>query len=117
MAGLKELSAKVKNTGKHNLSVHLVIDGVAPDRTHRKNCIIESVSIPAGEDKTLSIPLAPIPPNPVKWLMEGNGEALPHKDSLSKVGFNASRVTAISVYVYHPGGDYTYEVSDLKGVK
>ena len=114
MAGMKELSAKVKNTGKHNLNVHLVVDGVNPNRTRRKNCAIESVSIAPGKETTLSIALAPTPPHPLKWLMQGNGKALPSISTDVKNGLNASRITGISVYVYHPGAEYTYEVSELK---
>jgi len=117
MAGLKEIQAKVKNTGKHTLNVHLVLDGVAPDRTHRKNCIIVSASIPPNGEQIMSIPLAPVPPGPVEWLITGNGGVLPHPGNQPNSGFNASKVTAASVYIYHPGSEYTYEISKLRGIK
>jgi hypothetical protein len=117
MAGFKALQATVKNTSKHNLSIHLVIDGPMADRTHRKNCIISSVSIAAGASKTISTLLGAVPPRAVQWLMTGKSKALPATDAEGKSGFNGSRVTAISIYVYHPGSDFTYEVSDLQGIK
>ena len=116
LAGYQRLEATVKNTGKHNLGIHLAIDGPDADRTHRKNCAIASESIAPGGEKTLSIPVPPALPAPVKWLWENPGKAHPFTDSEPANGSTPRDVKAISLYIYHPGGEHTFEVTSLRGV-
>jgi hypothetical protein len=116
MAGLKALEATVKNTGKHPLPVHLALDGPDADRTHRKNCTIVSETISPGEQKTLVVPILPVPPTPVEWLRGGRTAPFPYPESRGKEGYRLARGDAISVYVYHPGREYSYEVLGLRAI-
>ena len=116
MAGLKALEAKVKNMGKHTLPVHFALDGPDADRTHRKNCKITSETIPPGEERTLVVPIVAAPPSPVEWLQVGKGKTFPYPESREKGGYNLATANAISIYVYHPGREYTYEVSGLRTI-
>ncbi len=113
MAGLSALEATVKNTGKHTLPVHFALDGPDADRTSRKNCTIVSETIPPGTEKTLVVPIIPVPPSPVEWLRDGQGKPLPYPELPQKGGYNLARANAISIYVYHPRREYSYEVSGL----
>jgi hypothetical protein len=116
MAGLKAIEAKVKNTGKRTLPVHFVLDGPDADRTHRKNCKIVSERIPPGEEKTLVVPIVPVPPNPVEWLRAGKEKTFPYPESRAKDGYSLATANAISIYVYHPGQEYSYEVSGFRAI-
>jgi hypothetical protein len=117
MAGLKALEAKVRNTGRRTLPIHLALDGPGADRTHRKNCKITSETIPPGEEKTLAMPIVPVPPNPVEWLRPGKEKTFPYPESWSKDGYSLAKANAISIYVYHPGQEYSYEVSELRAIQ
>jgi hypothetical protein len=114
LSGLSAIEAKVKNTGRRTLNVHLVIDGPGADRTHRKNCKITSESLAPGEEKTLTVPIAPIPPSPVDWLQGGKAKTLQYPEVPEQDGYSLPVANVISIYVYHPGADYEYEVSDLR---
>ena len=116
MAGLKAIEAKVKNTGKRTLHVHLALDGPDADRTHRKNCKITSETIPPGEEKALAVPIVPVPPNPVEWLRAGKARTFPYPESWAKDGYSLAQANAISIYVYHPGQEYSYEVSGFRAI-
>jgi hypothetical protein len=116
MAGLKAVEATVKNTGNHALNVHLAVDGPDADRTQRRNCTITSETIPPGEEKTLIVPIAPVPPGPVAWLRDGQGETFAFPELLETDGYHLAKACAVSVYVYQPGREYTYEVSGLRTV-
>jgi hypothetical protein len=116
MAGLKALEVKVRNTGKRALPVHFVLDGPGADRTHRKNCKITSETIPPGEEKTLAVPIVPVPPKPVEWLRAGKEKTFPYPESWAKDGYSLAIAKAISIYVYHPGQEYSYEVSGLRAI-
>jgi hypothetical protein len=116
MAGLDAIEANVKNTGKHTLNVHLVIDGPAADRTHRKNCKITSETIPPGEEKTLAVSIVPGPPSPIEWLRDGKQKTHPFPERSEKDGYGLSRADAISIYVYHPAREYTHEVSGFRAI-
>ena len=116
VVGLKAIEATVKNTGKHTLNVHLAVDGPDADRTHRRNCRITSESIPPGEAKTLVVPIAPAPPTPVQWLRDGKAKTFPFPQSSEMDGYDLAKACAVSVYVYQPGAEYSYEVSNLRTV-
>lgn len=116
MAGLDAIAAKVKNTGKHTLSVHMVIDGPDADRTQRKNCSITSETIAPGEEKILAVPVISTPPAPVEWLRDGKEKTYPYPKESTRDGYQLSKANAISIYVYHPGREYTYEVLGLQAV-
>jgi len=92
MTGLDYLEARVKNVGSRTLKVHLALDNPGADRAGRTRCCIESATIPAGEEQKLNVRLSKLPP----W------------------AFNPGKVVSISVYVYHPGSDYDYEVLSLR---
>ena len=91
MSNFDSIEAHVKNTGKRSLNIHLAVDNRGADRTKRSRCHIESVNIPAGQEQTLRIQLADLP----RWR------------------FDRGNVTRISLYVYHPNAEYTYEVTSL----
>lgn len=116
VAGLSGLEATVRNTGKHALNVHLAVDGPGADRTNRQNCQITSASIPPGEEKTLAVAIVPAPPTPVEWLAEGAAKVLPYPESQGTGSYGLSTVNTVSIYVYHPGQEQTYEVSDLRAI-
>lgn len=116
MAGLKAIEAKVRNTGKRTLPVHLVLDGPDADRTHRKNCKIMSEKIPPGKEKTLTVPIVTVPPSPVEWLRAGKEKTFPYPESWAKDGYGLATANAISIYVYHPGQKYSCEVSGFRAI-
>jgi len=116
MAGLNAIEANVKNTEKRTLHVHLALDGPDADRTHRKNCKITSETIPPGEEKTLVVPIVPVPPSPVEWLRAWKAKTFPYPESREKGGYNLAKANAISIYVYRPGQEYSYEVSGLHAI-
>jgi hypothetical protein len=114
LSGLSAIEAKVKNTGRHVLNVHLVIDGPGADRTHRKNCKISSQRLSPGEEKTLTVPIVSTPPSPVEWLQSGKAKTYRYLEVAEQDGYNLPVANVISIYVYHPGADYEYEVTGLR---
>ncbi|MFW6114594.1 MAG: GH39 family glycosyl hydrolase [bacterium] len=116
VAGLEALQATVRNTSNHTLNVHLAIDGPGADRTHRRNCKITSETIPPGQEKTLVVPIVPAPPDPVAWLRDGHGKTFVYPESWEKEGYNLDKARAVSVYVYQPRQEYTYEVFGLRAI-
>jgi hypothetical protein len=116
MAELKAIEARVKNTGRHTLHVHFALDGPDADRTHRKNCKITSETIPPGQEKALVVPIVPAPPNPVEWLRAGKEKTFPYPESPENGGYSLAKANAVSIYVYHPGHEYSYEVSGLRAI-
>ena len=92
MTGFDYLEARVKNVGSRTLNVHLALDNRGADRGKRIRCSIESVTIPAGKEQTLRVQLSELPP----WVL------IP------------SKVVSASVYIYHPGAEYDFEVSRLQ---
>jgi len=117
VTGLKALQAKVRNTGKRTLNVHMVIDGPGADRTHRKNCKITSETIRPGVEKTLVVPIVATPPSPVEWLRGGGEKTFPYPESRGEGGYGLSTANAVSIYVYHPSAEYTYEVSRFRAIR
>ena len=96
------------------MNVHLAIDGPGADRTHRKNCKIASERLSPGEEKTLTVPIAPVPPPPLVWLQGGKVRTYRYPEVAEQDGYNLPVANVISIYVYHPGADYDYEVSSLR---
>lgn len=116
VAGLEAVEATVRNTSRRTLNVHLAIDGLGADRTHRRNCKITSETIPPGEEKTLVVPVLPAPPSPVAWLRAGQGAAFVYPQSREKDGYSLDKAEAVSIYVYQPGQEYSYEVFGIRAV-
>lgn len=116
VAGLEAVEATVKNTSRRTLNVHLAIDGPDADRTGRRNCKITSETIPPGEEKTLVVPIVPAPPSPVAWLRDGQGETFVYPKSWENDGYNLDKARAVSIYVYQPGQEYSYEVFGIRAV-
>lgn len=116
VAGLEAVEATIKNTSDRTLNVHLAIDGPGAVRAHRANCKITSETIPPGEEKTLVVPILPMPPSPVAWLRDGQGKAFVYPESWEKDGFTFDKAHAVFIYVYQPGQEYSYEVSGLRAV-
>jgi len=116
MAGLRALQATVRNTGKRALPVHLALDGPDADRTHRRNCTIISETIPPGEEKTLVVSIFPALPSPTEWLRGEKETPYPYPESREADGYHLARANAISIYVYNPSQEYSYEVSGLRAI-
>jgi len=114
MSGLAHLEARVKNVGKRMLNVHLVLENPAANRAERKGCCIESVTIPAGEEQTLKVAIAARPPTGLESTFRGMRGTPGGFQNRRGRGIDPTNVVAISVYVYHPGADYEYEVSDFR---
>ncbi len=112
MTGLGYVEAKVKNVGRRPLNVHLALDNPDANRTERKGCVIHSTSILPGKEKTLKVSLSSLPPESLRMAFRGM-RGTPGGGSSREESLDASNVACISVYVYHPGADYEYEVSDL----
>ncbi len=115
MSGLGSVEAQVKNVGRRTLGVHLALDNPGADRTSRKGCVIHSTSIAPGEQKTLKVTLARRPSGVLEMAFRGMRSA-PGGIASRRSGGSVDpiNVARISVYVYHPGGDYEYEVSGLR---
>ena len=116
MAGLRALEATVRNTGNRALPVHLALDGPGADRTQRRNCTIISETIPPGEEKTLVVSILPALPSPTEWLRGEKETPYPYPKSREADGYHLARANAISIYVYHPSQEYSYEVSGLRAI-
>ncbi|QNN24957.1 hypothetical protein HED60_22655 [Planctomycetales bacterium ZRK34] len=114
MTGFGYLQARVKNTGKHTLNVHLVMDNPGADRTTRTGCVIQSTSIRPGQSEVMKVPVDAHMPDLLKMAFRGmRGKPGDYQtDASGKVA--PTHVARISVYVYHPGANYSYEVSELR---
>jgi hypothetical protein len=113
VTGLAHVAARVKNTGRQTLNVHLCVDNPGSDRTERKGCCIESATIPPGEEKVLKVAIAARPPKHLEAAFRGMRGTPGGFQTRGDRGIDPSNVAGISVYVYKPGTDYQYEVSDL----
>lgn len=114
VSGLGAVEAQVKNTGKHSLPIHLVMDNPNADRGMRRGCCILSTHIPPGKTKTLRLPISARPPIPLEAAFRGMRGTPGGAQGRSVGSLDASNVALISVYVYKPGGEYTFEVSELR---
>ncbi len=111
------IEAQVKNIGSRTLNVHLVADNPGADRTARKGCCIRSTSIPPGKKQVLKLAITSQPSGILKMAFHGM-RGVPGGVSGQQSGsMDPTNVVRISLYIYHPGADYEYEVSDLRAVK
>jgi len=113
LTGLAHLSARVKNTGSRTLNVHLCVDNPNSNRTERNGCCIQSETLAPGEEKTLQVALLARPPKNLEGVFRGMRGTPGGFQTRSNRGIDPSNVAGVSVYVYKPGADYQYEVSDL----
>ena len=113
MTGLNCVEARVKNVGSRTLNVHLALDNPGADRTARKGCVINSATIRPGEAQTLKVTIAARPPMILEAAFRGMRGTPGGFQTRHGQGIDPTHVVGISVYVYHPGADYEYEVSDL----
>jgi len=114
MTGLDHVEARVKNLRKGTLHVHLAVDDPGANRTERRGCVIHSATIPPGQTQTLKVPIAAQAPAFLAPLLRGMRGTPGGFQTRQGRGVDAAHVARISVYVYHPGGDCEYEVSDLR---
>ena len=117
MTGLNCVEARVKNVGKRTLNVHLVVENPGADRTERNGCVIKSVTIPPDQEQTLKVTIAAQPPKILESAFRGMRGTPGGFTSRQSGSVDPTNVDCISVYVYHPGADYEYEVSDLRAGK
>lgn len=113
MTGLGFVEAKVKNVGQRTLNVHLAVDNPGANRTEREGCVIHSTTIAPGKDQTLRVAISNLPPESLKMAFRGM-RGTPGGGGSRQGSLDPTNVASISVYVYHPGADYEYEVSDLR---
>jgi len=111
MTGLGRVEARVKNVAKRTLNVHLALDNPGADRAARQGCVIYSATIPPGQTQTLGVTLPAWPPV-LPELASRGPRGGPGRRQSGHV--NPANVARISIYVYHPGADYEYEVSELR---
>ena len=114
ISGLDWLEARVKNVGKRTLNVHLVLENPGANRAEGKGCVIKSATIPPGEQQTLKVTIAARPPTLLEAAFRGMRSTPGGFQTRQGRGIDPTNVVGISVYVYHPGTDYQYEVSDLR---
>ena len=50
------------------------------------------------------------------YLRAGKEKTFPYPESWTKDGYSLAKANAISVYVYHPEQEYSYEVSGLRAI-
>ena len=113
MSGVGAIEALVKNTGKRSLHVHLVADNPGADRTARSGCCLHSASIPPGKGQKLRLAFGDQPPKILEMAFRGM-RGVPGGASGKQSGsLDPTNVARISFYVYHPGADYEYEISNL----
>ena len=114
VTGLGHMKARVKNVGKRTLNVHLAVDNPDSDRAERKGCCIASATIAPGEAQTLEVTITARPPKNLEAALRGMRGTPGGFQTRAGRGIDPANVAGISVYVYRPGTDYEYEVSDLR---
>ncbi len=114
LTGLGHVEARVKNTGSRALNVHLALDNPDADRTERKGCVIQSATLAPGSEQTLKVAMTSQPPRLLEMAFRGMRGAPGGIGSRQSGSLDPANVARISVYVYHPGTDYQYEVSNLR---
>jgi len=113
MTGPGHIEARVKNVGKRTLNVHLALDNPGANRTERKGCVIKSATVPPGKEQKLTLAIPAQAPRILKTAFRGMRGAPGGFSGRQGRGIDPTNVVRISVYVYHPGADYEYEVTDL----
>ena len=114
LTGFTELETTVKNAGKHTLTVHLAVDSPESDRATRQNCCIESVTIPPGETAAVKLAMRRRLPEPLREKLRGMRGCPGGFASGNRATIDPADVIGISVYVYRPGGDCAFEVSNIR---
>ncbi len=114
VTGLGHVEARVKNIGSRTLNVHLALDNPGADRTERKGCVIQSATIPPGKEQTLRVAITSQPPELLEMAFRGMRAAPGGIGNQQSGRVDPTNVVRISVYVYHPGADCEYEVSELR---
>ena len=84
-----------------------------PTGPNAKAASIQSATIPPGEEQVLKVAIASRPPKLLETAFRGMRAAPGGFGSSQSGSLDPANVVRISVYVYHPGADYEYEVSDL----
>jgi hypothetical protein len=114
VTGYDFVEARVKNVGKRPLNVHLALDNPAANRTERKGCCIGSTTIPPGEEGNLKVTIAARPPRELETAFRGLRGTPGGFQTRPGQGIDPTNVVGIAIYVYRPGSDEEYEVSDLR---
>lgn len=117
LSGLGAVEARVRNPGSSPLRVNLALDNPGADRTERKGCVIETTTIPPGEEQVLKAKVGSPPPAFLKTAFRGMRGTPGGFETQPDRGIDPVNVTGISVYMYHPGGNHEFEVSDLRAGK
>jgi hypothetical protein len=114
LTGFTSLETTVKNLGKHPLSVHCSIDSPEADRATRENCCIGSVDIPPGERATLEVRVRARVPKPLSKKLHGMRAYPGGFQGGNRSTVDPANVVGISVYVYRPSADCTFEISSIR---
>jgi len=114
ITGSQFVEARVKNLGQRTMSVHLALDNPEADRTERKNCCIGSVTLAPGEEKPLKTTISARPPEKLAKAFKGMRGTPGGFNTRQNRGIDPDNVVRMSVYVYHPGTECEYEVSDFR---
>jgi len=114
VTGHEFVEARVKNVGKRPLSVHLALENPDAHRTERKSCCTGSATVPPGEHRSLRVSIAACPPRELETAFRGMRGTPGGFQTRPGYGIDPTNVVAIAVYVYRPGSDEEYEVSDLR---
>lgn len=113
VTGLGYVEARVKNVGSRTLNVHLALDNPGSDRTERKGCSIGSTTVLPGKEEMVKTVIAAQPPKSLEAALRGMRGTPGGFQTRRGYGIDPSNVVGISVYVYQPGAEYDYEVSDF----
>ena len=113
LTGKAHVAARVKNVGSRAMSVHLCVDNPDSNRTERKGCCIESATLAPGEEKLLQVRLSARLPKSLAERFRGMRSTPGGFQTRGDRGIDPTNVVGVSVYIYHPGAAFDYEVSDL----
>lgn len=114
LTGFTTLEATVANLGKRPLSVHCAVESPEADLTSRKSCCIGSADIPPGGKATLEVKLRARLPESLREKLRGMRACPGGFLDGTRATIDPARVTGISVYLYHPSSDCTFEISSLR---
>lgn len=114
VSGLTYVEARVKNLGKNSLSVHLAVDNAGADRTERMGCCIGSADIGPGAEGIVKAEIRAQAPQTLREKLAGMRGIPGGFHSGDRSTIDPAAVAGISVYVYRPGTDYQYQVSELR---
>lgn len=117
ITGFGLLEIDVKNTGDRPLPVHCAIENPAAERAERKNCCIGSATIPPGQKQGIQVPIQARIPEALREKLRGMRATPGGFRDRGPSTIDPSKVSAIAVYVWRPGTEYTLEVSGIRLVK